>query len=87
MRRWASQHTPEILRGLALRHALAHEGADALDDVAGALGLALNSDADWRPYKVEGYLFIALIYMAFCGAMSRYSRWVEAYLNTGMRRQ
>ena len=37
--------------------------------------------ADWRPFKIEGYLFIALIYFAFCFTMSRYSRWVEAQFN------
>jgi general L-amino acid transport system permease protein len=36
-------------------------------------GLALNSDANWRPFKIEGYLFIALIYFVFCFSMSRYS--------------
>ncbi len=55
----------------------------SLYELTGALGLALNSDADWRAYKVEGYLFIALIYFAFCGAMSRYSRWVERQVQPG----
>jgi general L-amino acid transport system permease protein len=45
------------------------------------LGLALNSDADWRPFKIEGYLFIALIYFTFCFSMSRYSLWVEKQVN------
>lgn len=49
----------------------------SLYELTGALGLALNSDADWRPFKIEGYLFIALIYFAFCFAMSRYSLWIE----------
>ena len=53
----------------------------SLYELTGALGLALNSDADWRPYKIEGYLFIALIYFAFCFAMSRYSLWVEKQVN------
>ncbi len=53
----------------------------SLYELTGALGLALNSDADWRPYKLEAYLFIALIYFAFCFAMSRYSLWVERTLN------
>jgi general L-amino acid transport system permease protein len=53
----------------------------SLYELTGALGLALNSDADWRPYKIEGYLFIALIYFAFCFSMSRYSLWVEKRLN------
>ena len=53
----------------------------SLYELTGALGLALNSDADWRPYKIEGYLFIALIYFGFCFSMSRYSLWVEKRLN------
>lgn len=58
----------------------------SLYELTGALGLALNSDADWRPYKIEGYIFIALIYFAFCFAMSRYSLWVEAQVNKGKQR-
>jgi general L-amino acid transport system permease protein len=49
----------------------------SLYELTGALGLALNSDADWRPFKIEGYLFITAIYFAFCFAMSRYSLWIE----------
>ena len=49
----------------------------SLYELTGALGLALNSEADWRPFKIEGYLFITLIYFAFCFAMSRYSLWIE----------
>ncbi len=49
----------------------------SLYELTGALGLALNSDADWRPFKLEAYLFITLIYFIFCFAMSRYSLWVE----------
>jgi general L-amino acid transport system permease protein len=55
----------------------------SLYELTGALGLALDSDADWRPFKVEGYLFIALIYFTFCLAMSRYSLWVEKQVNRG----
>ena len=53
----------------------------SLYELTGALGLALNSDADWRPFKIEGYLFIALIYFTFCFSMSRYSLWVEKQVN------
>jgi general L-amino acid transport system permease protein len=49
----------------------------SLYELTGALSLALNSDADWRPFKIEGYLFITLIYFIFCFAMSRYSLWIE----------
>lgn len=49
----------------------------SLYELTGALALALNADADWRPFKLEAYFFITLIYFAFCFAMSRYSLWVE----------
>ena len=58
----------------------------SLYELTGAMGLALNSDADWRPYKIEAYLFIALIYFGFCGALSRYSQWVEQQVNRGRAR-
>jgi len=58
----------------------------SLYELTGALSLALNSDADWRPFKLEGYLFVALIYFVFCLAMSRYSLWVEKQLNRGQVR-
>lgn len=58
----------------------------SLYELTGALGLALNSDANWRPYKIEGYFFIALIYFAFCFSMSRYSLWVEKRLNRSKSR-
>ena len=49
----------------------------SLYELTGAMQLALNSDANWRPFKIEGYLFITAIYFVFCFAMSRYSLWVE----------
>ena len=49
----------------------------SLYELTGALALALNSDADWRPFKLEAYFFITMIYFVFCFAMSRYSLWVE----------
>ncbi|MGZ5080994.1 MAG: amino acid ABC transporter permease [Usitatibacter sp.] len=49
----------------------------SLYELTGSMQLALSSDANWRPYKVEGYVFIALVYFAFCFAMSRYSLWIE----------
>ena len=49
----------------------------SLYELTGAVALALNSDADWRPFKIEAYLFITLIYFVFCFAMSRYSLWIE----------
>jgi general L-amino acid transport system permease protein len=58
----------------------------SLYELTGALGIALNSDANWRPFKIEGYLFIALIYFGFCFSMSRYSVWVEKQVNKGKAR-
>jgi general L-amino acid transport system permease protein len=53
----------------------------SLYELTGAMSLALNSDADWRPFKIEGYLFIAMIYFVFCFSMSRYSLWIEKQVN------
>jgi general L-amino acid transport system permease protein len=58
----------------------------SLYELTGALGPALNSDADWRPFKIEGYLFITAIYFVFCFAMSRYSLWIEKRLNVSKTR-
>jgi general L-amino acid transport system permease protein len=58
----------------------------SLYDLTGALDMAINADANWKPFKLQGYLFIALIYFLFCFAMSRYSRWVERQLNQSKRR-
>lgn len=58
----------------------------SLYELTGAMALALNSDADWRPFIIEGYLFIALIYFAFCFSMSRYSSWVEKQVNKSKAR-
>ena len=58
----------------------------SLYELTGATGLAFNSDADWRPYKIEAYLFITAIYFVFCFAMSRYSLWIEQQLNRSRTR-
>jgi general L-amino acid transport system permease protein len=58
----------------------------SLYELTGAMGLALNSDANWRPFKIEAYLFIAGVYFIFCFAMSRYSLWVEKQLSTSKNR-
>ena len=58
----------------------------SLYELTGALSLAVNSDANWRPFKIEGYLFIAMIYFTFCFSMSRYSIWVEKQVNKGRAR-
>lgn len=53
----------------------------SLFELAGAMNMAMNSDAEWRPFRLEGYLFIALIYFVFCFSMSRYSLWIEKQVN------
>ena len=58
----------------------------SLYELTGALALALNADVQWRPFKIEAYLFITAIYFAFCFAMSRYSLWVEARLGASRGR-
>ena len=58
----------------------------SLYELTGAMGLALNSDSDWRPFKIEAYLFIAAIYFAFCFSMSRYSLWIEKRLSLSKNR-
>jgi general L-amino acid transport system permease protein len=55
-------------------------------ELTGALSLALNSDVNWRPFKIEAYLFITVVYFIFCFAMSRYSLWVEKQLNSSKAR-
>ena len=55
-------------------------------ELTGALSLALNSDVNWRPFKIEAYLFITIVYFIFCFAMSRYSLWVEKQLATSKSR-
>ena len=52
----------------------------SLYELTGAMGLALNSDADWRPFKLEATLFVGLIYFVFCFALSLYSGRLERQL-------
>ena len=56
-----------------------------LFDLLGATNAALT-DANWRGYSVEAYLFIAAIYWSFCFFMSRYSQMLEREFNRGRRR-
>ncbi|MBX3610437.1 MAG: amino acid ABC transporter permease [Hydrogenophaga sp.] len=58
----------------------------SLYELTGALSLALNSDVQWRPFKLEAYFFITLIYFTGCFAMSRYSLWVEKQLSASKAR-
>lgn len=52
----------------------------SLHELTGALAISLGGDADWRSFYLEGYLFIALIYWAFCFTLSQVSRHFEARL-------
>jgi len=58
----------------------------SLYELTGAMGMAMNSDANWRPFRIEGYLFIALIYFVCCFSMSRYSLWIETQVNKSKQR-
>ncbi len=50
-------------------------------DLTQAAKVAL-SDAEWRGFSTEAYLFIALIYFVFCFSISRYSQALEKQLQT-----
>ncbi|MBI2771241.1 MAG: amino acid ABC transporter permease [Burkholderiales bacterium] len=52
----------------------------SLYELTGALWLALGSDPNWRPFKIEAYFFIAAVYFALCFSMSRYSLRLEKRL-------
>jgi len=54
-----------------------------LFELTGALGLSLGGDPTWRPFYLEGYLFIALVYWILCFGLSRYSAWLERRLASG----
>ncbi len=54
-----------------------------LFELTGALGLALGGDPTWRPFYLEGYLFIAAVYWVMCFGLSRYSAWLERRLAPG----
>jgi general L-amino acid transport system permease protein len=58
----------------------------SLFELTGALSLAVGSDPNWRPFKIEAYFFIAAIYFACCFAMSRYSLWIEKRVAVGKAR-
>ena len=47
---------------------------------------AALSDAAWRGFGVEAYLFISLIYFVFCFSMSKYSQALEKRLATDHKR-
>jgi general L-amino acid transport system permease protein len=47
---------------------------------------AALSDAAWRGFGIEAYIFISLIYFVFCFSMSKYSQHLETYLSAGQKR-
>jgi general L-amino acid transport system permease protein len=51
-----------------------------LYELTGALSLALGGDPTWRPFYLEGYLFISFLYWLACFSLSRYSLWLERRL-------
>lgn len=46
---------------------------------------AVSGDPEWHlsSARATGYLFVALIYWAFCFGMSRYSAWLEVHMRAG----
>jgi general L-amino acid transport system permease protein len=57
-----------------------------LFDLLGATKTALT-EPGWRSMYKEAYIFIALIYWAFCYSMSKYSQALERKLETGRARR
>ena len=55
-----------------------------LTDLLLALRQAI-ADPSWRAFFLEGYVFIAVIYFAFCYFMSKYSQGLERDLSAGRR--
>jgi general L-amino acid transport system permease protein len=43
----------------------------ALFELTGSLSLALAGDVQWRSFYLEGYLFIGLVYWAYCFGLSK----------------
>lgn len=52
-----------------------------LHELSGALGLAIGGDADWRPFYVEAYLFVAALYFLLCVTLARLGRHLEHRLS------
>jgi general L-amino acid transport system permease protein len=51
-----------------------------------AMGKVALTDPPWQSFSTEVYLMLAVIYIAFCFAMSKYSRGLERELSRGQRR-
>ncbi|MGE4046644.1 MAG: amino acid ABC transporter permease [Acetobacteraceae bacterium] len=50
------------------------------------MGKIALSDPPWQSFSTEVYITLAIIYIIFCYAMSRYSQGLERELNTAQRR-
>jgi len=50
------------------------------------MGKVALSDPPWQSFSTEVYIMLGLIYIAFCFAMSRYSRGLERELGASQRR-
>lgn len=48
-----------------------------LHELTGGLALSLGGDPVWRPYYLEAYLFVGLVYGAMCLGLSRWGRRLE----------
>jgi len=49
----------------------------SLQDLTGAMSVSLNGDADWRPFFLEAYLVIAMVYAVMCLSVAAVGRRLE----------
>lgn len=49
----------------------------SLQELTGAMSVSLNGDADWRPFFLEAYLVIAVVYVLMCQGVSILGRHLE----------
>jgi general L-amino acid transport system permease protein len=49
-----------------------------LHELTGGLSLSLGGDPQWRPFYLEAYLFVGLVYALLCLSLSRVGRSLEA---------
>lgn len=49
----------------------------SMQDLTGAMAMSLNGDPDWRPFFLEAYLVVAMVYAALCLGVSALGRWLE----------
>lgn len=54
-----------------------------LHELTGGLSLSLGGDAVWRPYYLEAYLFVGVLYGLMCLALSRFGSAMESRLPQG----